>query len=200
LIDECRGDKQFMSYFKPKTVILGDNLLPSDDESDDSWFTNDDDSDAMDSTSNISDSSDAGYGDDHDERDNVGEMDYCDDKHSLLMYAAGLIPEKHKKVKQQLELTADADLGPDFFDADTRYKSQFEERQREKERDYLLLRIHDAKIKKRYPQIEFPLADCRRTFQMDTALGKTRLSKPALLLPGFEQQMKKYPANPVDGD
>jgi hypothetical protein len=54
-------------------------------------------------------------------------------------------------------LIADAGLGPDFFDADAAYVSQFEESQRQQGRTHRQMLAHGARLKEKYPHVKFPV-------------------------------------------
>ncbi|KAI8363677.1 hypothetical protein B0O80DRAFT_19153 [Mortierella sp. GBAus27b] len=145
-----------MSFFKAApagTTILGHEWFPRDiDTSDDDYSANSEDSsslDDMDCTADELESEDEA--DQHDV-----SMEDISEVHSVLMHAAQIIPEEYPDLKERLEAVADASLGPDFFDADDTYISQFEEQRKKEDRHHQRL-IHDARIKTMYPEVKFPV-------------------------------------------
>lgn len=91
-----------------------------------------------------------------DVQEDTDKVDYSH-AHSIFLHAARLIPKDYPDLRDQLELVADAGLGPEFFDADATYVSQFEEEQRKQVETHRQMLIHGAQLKKKYPQVEFPL-------------------------------------------
>lgn len=120
-----------MSFFKAApagTTILGHEWFPRDiDTSDDDYSANSEDSSSLDDMDCTAD-----------------ELESEDEA------------EEYPDLKERLEAVADASLGPDFFDADDTYISQFEEQRKKEDRHHQRL-IHDARIKTMYPEVKFPV-------------------------------------------
>jgi hypothetical protein len=159
LVKEHSGDETFMSYFKAApegTVTLGHEWLTSDnDTSDDDYSaSSDDDSSSMDGIDCTAE--ELGSEDEANGLCDVS-MEDISEVHSVLMHAAQIVPREYSDLKEQLEIVADAGLGPDFFDADDTYVSRFQEEQRKHEDLRKQRLIHDAKIKALYPEVRFPV-------------------------------------------
>jgi hypothetical protein len=176
LVKEHTTDGTFMSYFKAEpagTVILGHEWLASDsDTSDDDYSASSDDSTSVDGV-------DGTVEDDLEPEEEPSDphdvsMEDVSDMHNILMHAAQIIPKEYSDLKERLETVADASLGLDFFDADEKYVSQFEEEERKKKDLHQQRLIHDAEIKSKYPQVKFPVmvlgtAECsEESIEMET--------------------------------
>jgi hypothetical protein len=165
LIEDYKGDESFMAYFKAPpvmkaTALLGEEWLPSDDDlSDGDYSASTDGTESTNSADSTDETLDSDGTQEEVSDDSQGDADKADYSyaHSIFLHAARLIPNDQSDLRDQLELVADAGLGPEFFDADATYVSLFKEEQRKQGEMHRQRLIHSAQLKKKYPQVEFPL-------------------------------------------